>query len=183
MRFCGALVIIVCAGAVARADLEPAHKIDTTAGKPQREAAAIASDAAEALGRGDATAALAQAERAIGKSARDPWAHYVRAEALVRLGRLDDALPEYRVAEGEFARDDRWSRSIALWGRANAFHQVGRCADAKSAYADYIAFVKNADARAAALAQARIDDCRLPWVNPLATAPVNPTANPPAATP
>lgn len=162
------MVLMVACGSVARADLEPGHKIDSAAGKAQREAAAIASDAAVALGRGDGNGALALADRAVAKYARDPWAHYVRGEALARLGRLEEALPEYRLSENDFTVEDRWGRSIALWGRANALHQVGRCADAKAAFAEYTAFVKPYDAAAVAIAQARVDGCRPPWVNPAA---------------
>jgi tetratricopeptide (TPR) repeat protein len=174
MRPLLAIVLMFACGSVARADLEPAHKIDSAASKTQREAAAIASDAAMALGRGDSDGALALADRAVGKSARDPWAHYVRAEALARLGRIDEALPEYRLAENNFAAADRWGRSIALWGRANAFHQIGRCADAKAAFGEYIAYVKESDAAAVSIAQARIDGCRPPWVNPSAKPPAAP---------
>jgi len=55
-----------------------------------------------------------------------------------------------------------------LWGRANAFHQLGRCDEARGAFNDYIAFVKNDDREGAQLAQTRIDGCKRAWVAPLA---------------
>ena len=107
MRLLASVLLVVSAAGVARADLEPGHKVDVTADKAQREAGAIASQAAETLGRGDAAAALTLADRALATFARDPWAHYVRAEALSQLNRLDDALAEYGLAANAFAPDLR----------------------------------------------------------------------------
>jgi tetratricopeptide (TPR) repeat protein len=160
------LLSLIASPSLAWADLEPGHTIDTRAGKAQREASSLASDAAQALGRNDAAGALALAERAIGSFAGDGWAHYIRGEALVKLGRLDDALPEYKIAERSFPAGEKWSRSIALWGRANAYYQIGRCAEAKAAFGDYATFVRHDDARAAELAQQRSDGCKPPWVAP-----------------
>jgi hypothetical protein len=165
--------VFVCLsfGSVALADLEPGHVVQIAKDKQKREAARMASDAAQALIHGDFPGALSLSERALEASASDPWAHYVRAEALVRLGRIDDAVPEHRMAEKNLPSEERWSRSIVLWARANAFHQAGRCPEANAAFGEYIAFVKKDDPRAAEAAQALIDGCRPLWVNPAAKAP------------
>ena len=142
--------------------------VNRTANDAQKNAARIASDAAQALGRGDFNGVLDLTSRAQASNPNDPWGHYLRAEALVRLARLDEALAELRLAEQNFPREERWSRSIAIWGRANALYQIGRCAEAKTAFADYIKYVGNDDRAGAELAQKESDGCRPLWVNPAA---------------
>jgi Flp pilus assembly protein TadD len=154
MRILAPLLMMVACGGAARADLEPGHVVNKKATKTQREAAKTASDAAESLVKGDFNGAMSLADRALAVDGKDPWAHYVRAESLVRLGKHD------------FPAEERWSKSIALWGRANAFYQLGRCEEAKTAFTEYIGFVKSDDRPAADLAQTRIDGCRPPWVAP-----------------
>jgi Tfp pilus assembly protein PilF len=169
------MLLVLCAPG-ARADLEPTHVIDRRADDNQRAAAKLASDAAKALAGGDFDGAVELTKRALATSSTDPWAHYIHAEALVRQGHVDDALPEYRVAEQALPREERWSRSIVLWGRANALYQTGRCAEAKAAFNDYVSYVSKDDRAAADMAQKHIDDCKPPWVNPLSkpAAPPNP---------
>ncbi len=151
---------IVFSFSTAFGDLEPTHVVNTLVTAAQREASRTASDAGQALTKGDFNGALELADRALSANADDPWAHYIRAEALARLGRFDNAQLEYHLAEHNFGEAERWSHSIVIWGRANAFYQVGRCAEAKSAFADYIAYVKGDDLRGAQLAQTRSDGCR-----------------------
>ena len=167
MRFLAAAILVLASGA-ARAELAPGHVVNAKASKTEREAATAASEAGQALVQNDFNGAVSAADRAIAVDAKQPWAHYVRAEALVRLGRLDDGLAELRLAEHDFPADEHWSKSVAVWGRANAFYQVGRCAEAKTAFAEYIALVKADDKDAADLAQTRIDGCKVPWVAPAA---------------
>ena len=163
--------MVLLSGSAARADLEPERVVGRAATEAQRTAARTASDAAQALTRGDFNGALDLTSRALAASAADPWAHYVRAAALVHLARLDEALTEFRLAEQNFPREDRWSRSIAIWGRANVFHQAGRCDESKAVLAEYLKLVGNDDRPAAELAQKEIDGCRAPWV---ASTPVRP---------
>jgi tetratricopeptide (TPR) repeat protein len=183
------LAVVVALGcSIAHAELQPLPRIDTRAGKALRAAAPIVSDAEKALVSGEFDSALALTDRALAHKAKSAWAHYVRAEALARLGKLDDALPEYRLAERAFDDEDVWGRSVVLWGRANAFYQTGRCNEAKQAFNEYIALVKKDDARAAEAAQAHIDGCKALWVNPLPSPPppASPSPSspsPPAATP
>jgi tetratricopeptide (TPR) repeat protein len=183
MRALGFALVCLGACAVARADLVPRHVVDVKATAAQREAARLASDAAQALGQGDFAGAVALTDRALASSGNDFFAHYVRAEALSRLGRLDDALAAFKLAERDVPRDDRWSHAIVLWGRANAFHQRGRCDEAKAAFGDYVAFTKSDDEAGAQLAKARIEGCRPPWVAPVVPTAKPATAAPPPATP
>ena len=182
MRSIVAALVCLCASTAARADLEPRHVVDTRATAAQLSAARAASDAAQALSQGEFKSAVTLADKALASNGNDFFAHYVRAEALSRLGRLDDALGEYQHAERVVPANERWGHAIVLWGRANAFHQLGRCDEAKSAFTDYIAFVKSDDHDGAALAQSRIDGCKRPWVLPSTTPPATP-APAPAKTP
>ncbi len=102
---------------------------------------------------GDHRGALAFADEAIRASQGDPWGHYVRADALVSLGRTDQALAAYRAAESAFSEDDPWGKSLAIWGQANALQNVGRCQDASPLYQRYAGFVADRDEAAAGLAK------------------------------
>jgi tetratricopeptide (TPR) repeat protein len=159
------MAALVAFAPAAWADLEPGHVVSRVS-EPQRNAARAASDAAELLVHGDANGALDMATRALALNTSDPWAHYVKAVSLARLGRLDDAIAEFRAAELAFPPQERWSRATAIWGRANAFYQVGRCGEAKSSFGDYLKYVGKDDAAGAALAQKGIDGCREPWAPP-----------------
>jgi tetratricopeptide (TPR) repeat protein len=183
MRILVGALVCLCAVGAARGDLEPRHVVDTKATAAQLSASRAASDAAQALSQGEFKSAITLADKALASNNNDYFAHYVRAESLSRLGRVDDAaLAEYQFAERVVPANERWGHAIVLWGRANAFHQLGRCDEAKSAFNDYIAFVKSDDAEGAALAQSRIDGCRRPWVAPSGTPPATP-APAPAKTP
>jgi len=159
------MIVALLSASGALAELEPPHVIDRGADEKQRAAARPLSEAAQTLTRGDFNAAIETAKRALTTSS-DPWAHYVQGAALIRLGKLDDGLTELRVAEQAFPREERWSRSVAIWGRANALHQAGRCDEAKSAYTDYIRYVGKDDPAAVDLAQKQIDGCKPAWVAP-----------------
>ena len=179
MRPLLALLALAALEVAARADIEPGHVVDMSAPPAQREARRLASDAATALGRNDFDGAMALADKALAKNANEPWAHYVRGESQIRAGKLDEGLAELKLAERAFPMGDRWGRSIALWARGNAYHQIGRCAEAKAAFAEYIAFVRTDDRIAAEAGQAHIDNCRPAWTPPVAPAAL-PTPPPPA---
>ncbi len=163
MRPLVAILVVLAAGA-ARADLEPGHVIDVHATKAQREGARAASDAAQALIQGDFAGAISIADKSIAAYANGGWAHYVRGEALVRTNKLDDGIAELRLAEHAFPPAERWSKSVAIWGRANAYYQLGRCTEAKTAFNEYIAFVRSEDKNAVEMAQTHIEGCKGPWV-------------------
>jgi tetratricopeptide (TPR) repeat protein len=133
----------------------PRHPVDP--GSPQ--SAALASQAAEDLVRGRAGDALQVANDAINADPRNPWGHYNKASALASLGRVDDAVAEFRVAQNAFGTGDAWGKSVAIYGRANALAQAGRCNEAQPAFEEYAAFVEPTDARSAALARGTARAC------------------------
>jgi tetratricopeptide (TPR) repeat protein len=164
------MTAMVACGATAWADLEPGHVVGRM-NEAQRNAARTASEAGELLVRGDLQGALDMATRALTLNASDPWGHYVRGVSLAHLGRLDEALAELRAAEQAFPREEKWSRATAIWGRANALYQAGRCADAKLAFTEYLKYASKDDPAGAALAQKESDGCKEPWTPPAPAAP------------
>jgi tetratricopeptide (TPR) repeat protein len=93
----------------------------------------------------------------------DPWLIYDRASALEGLGRLPEAVDEFREAEVRFRDDgDRLGQASAMWGKAHALAQAGRCAQAIQAYSDYAAFLPAGDARAAEMALRYARSCQPP---------------------
>jgi len=121
---------------------------------------ALASGAAEALVAGKPAEALQRADQAIAADARDPWAHYDRAAALTDLGRVDEAVAEFKVAQTSFSAQDPWGRSIAIYGRANALAQAGRCGEARPAFEEYAVFVERSDPPGAGLARSYATQCQ-----------------------
>jgi len=82
------------------------------------------------------------------------------ANAFVGLGRTDEAVVAFRAAEARFARaNDPEGQAVAIWGRARALAEAGRCAEARSAYADYEAAVRLTDPRATEMAAVYSDAC------------------------
>jgi Flp pilus assembly protein TadD len=123
------------------------------------QSSALASEAAEQLVRGRPNDALQVANNAVAADARNPWAHYDKAAALVNVGRLDEGVAEFRVAQNSFSASDPWGRSVAIYGRANALAQAGRCDEARPAFEEYAAFVEPSDPRSAALARGYAGNC------------------------
>jgi tetratricopeptide (TPR) repeat protein len=151
-------VAIVSLGLAAAAHAQlAAPRSNVDSGSPQ--SSALASQAAESLVRGRPSDALQVANNAVAADARNPWAHYNKAAALADLGRVDEALTEYRAAQAAFSASDPWGRSVAIYGRANALAQVGRCDEAKPAFEEYAAFVEPSDPRSAALARGYATGC------------------------
>lgn len=113
---------------------------------------ATASEMSSAVVDGDYERALRQADLAAAMAtppdggARSPWVDYNRAVALSELGRTDDAVRAFESAEVAFSADDGalgahpskgWGKSIAIYGRARALDNAGRCAEASTAYREY----------------------------------------------
>jgi hypothetical protein len=115
--------------------IEPVH--------PDPITAAVSSDVVAGRDR----AALALAPR--GGSA---WLDYNRAVAFSNLRRTDEAVAAYRAAEQEFREDQRWERSIAIYGRARALDDAARCPEAKEAYEEYASLVEATDPQGAEMA-------------------------------
>jgi len=116
--------------------------------------------AAESETSGASMQSLAFAERAIAADSSNPWAYYDRAVALHDLRRTDAAVEAYRAAEARFGNAGQWGKSIAIYGRARALDDVGRCAEARAAYAEFAAFVQSSDPRAADMAGTYATECR-----------------------
>jgi Tfp pilus assembly protein PilF len=149
------LLSTLLAGA-ARAQPAPLRQAaDPGSGSSQR----LASDAAEALIRGNDQQALRLAERAERSDDRSPWAHYDRAVALGDLRRVDDAVLEYQQAERRFSEQDTWGESVAIYGRAHLLAEHGRCPEAQAAFREYIAFVGPENTRDVVQAQTASDLC------------------------
>jgi tetratricopeptide (TPR) repeat protein len=134
----------------------PTHAVDP--GSPR--STGLSSQSAEALVAGKPVVALQMADQAIAADPQNPWAHYDRAAALSDLGRVDEAVAQYEVAQRSFSTQDAWGKSIAMYGKANALSRVGRCAEAQPAFEAYATFVEKADPGAAGLARRYAADCR-----------------------
>ena len=135
---------------------KPAELTSAEMSTSNREAGA----SAEAVTHGAYEHALALADHALMKWPESPWASYDRAVALHHLGRVDAAVEAYRTAERRFGDAGRWGKSLAIYGRARALDDVGRCAEAKGAYEEYATLVEATDAASAEMAHSYADQCR-----------------------
>src|SRR5450631_80819 len=137
----GALTVL--AGARSPAPLEPL-KQSVAPGT----ADGLASQSVQAELAGDPPKALQLAEDAIKSDPKNPWARYAKDDALGSLQRTDDAASAFREAERHFSDAEMWGKSIAIWGQANAFFQVGRCQDSSPLYERCASFVEKVDPEA-----------------------------------
>lgn len=142
----GALALI--AGSRAHAQLAPLQQSAAPSA-----ADGLTSQSVQAELAGDHAKALQLADDAIKSDAKNPWARYAKGDALGSLQRTDDAASSFREAEQHFSDAEMWGKSIAIWGQANAFLQVGRCQDSSPLYERYASFVEKVDPEAAALAR------------------------------
>jgi hypothetical protein len=141
---------------VARAQLAPPlHSVDP--GSPR--SSALSSESAEALVANKPAVALRMADQAIAADPQNPWSHYDRAAALSELGRVDEAVAQYDVAQRSFSTQDAWGKSISMYGKANALARAGRCAEAKTAFETYATYVERADPGSAGMARRYAADC------------------------
>jgi tetratricopeptide (TPR) repeat protein len=121
-----------------------------------------------ALRRADVAAAMTTTNDAAGAGPASPWVEYNRGVALSELGRTDEAVRAFASAEAAFAasakdgarsasktKDDRWGTSIAVYGRARALDNAGRCAEASKAYREYAMLAPAPDQAAVALATSK----------------------------
>lgn len=141
----------------ARAQLQAPHQAVDPGSPRSRD---LTSQAGEALVHNDPAQALKMADQAIAADAENPWAHYDRAAALADLGRVDDAVAEFKVAQRSFSDADAWGRSIAIYGRANTLAQAGRCSEAQPAFEEYAVFVERSDPKGAEMARGYAKNCR-----------------------
>jgi len=119
----------------------------------------MSTEAVEAERKGDPQAALAYANKGIAANPRDPWPYYNKADALARLGNTDAAVAAYNDAQQHFAENDRWGKSLAVFGRAHVLAEAKRCKEARAAFDEYAALVAARDPQGAQQAQRYAADC------------------------
>jgi tetratricopeptide (TPR) repeat protein len=158
---------ILLVTSAARADApQPPKNVNVEPTTPK--AAALTSRAASAEMSGDPQAALKLADKAIAANPRDPWGYYDRAMALSRVGQLDRALESFVAAEQRYAANDRWGKSVAIYGRAHALSEAGRCGEAKQTFGAYASLIREQDPKSADLATKYGAECRSPAGAPVA---------------
>ena len=114
------------------------------------------SDAIGASLAGEDERALALLDR---ETRESPWRDYARGVALAGLHSTDDAAHAFDAAARAFPSDDVRHRAMAIWGKARAYHDAHRCADAIAAYDEYAALVRSSDPDSAAMAERYSRDC------------------------
>jgi tetratricopeptide (TPR) repeat protein len=114
----------------------------------------------QAIVLGRYEAALSQADRVTGPAKESGWVDYNRAVALANLGRTNEAVTSYRLAENRFVPWDWFGRSIAIYGRARALDMANRCKEAKVAYTEYANLVRPRRTEDADAALVRADACQ-----------------------
>jgi Flp pilus assembly protein TadD len=160
-------------------ELRPPQNVNVEPTTPR--AAELSTRAAIAAMNGNPTQARDLANQAIRANPRDPWPHYSKGMALAQLGETDAALAALFAAEQRFAAGNRWGRSIAIYGRAHALSQAGRCVEAVQAYAEYARFVGKDDPQSAEMARRYAVNCRTPAA--ASAAPSAPAPGPAPAAP
>jgi tetratricopeptide (TPR) repeat protein len=155
MKVSVALIAVMLASTAARpalAQLQPAPQVGARS-RAQKRASKHTSDSVHAESAGDRPQALASAKAAIAADPNDAWGYYLLGDALVFMGRTDDAVASYEQAERTAPQSDPWAKSVAIWGAAHAFEEASRCADAAPLYQRDAALTAPLDASAAALAR------------------------------
>jgi tetratricopeptide (TPR) repeat protein len=149
------VVALGMATGMARAQLAPPHRFDPASPRSGE----LSSQAAEALVRSEPAEALKLADAAIAVDSRNPWARYQRAAALADLGRTDEAVAAFKVAQRSFSTADAWGKSISIYGQAHALAQARRCSEARPVFEEYAVYVGRADPAAAGLARRYAEEC------------------------
>ena len=153
-------VTFLCLSSVSAWSAPPVAPKNIKAEAATPRSAELSSRAATTEMAGDPQDALKLAEKTIAVNPRDPWGYYDKAVALAHLARVDEALQAYSSAEGFFAPSDLWGRSIAIYGRAHVLEEAGRCAEAKTEFDRYAAFVRERDPKSADMATRYAADCK-----------------------
>jgi tetratricopeptide (TPR) repeat protein len=141
-----------------------------------RQSSDLASRAATADMQGKPQQAVELANQGIRADPRNPWPYYDKGMALAEMGETDAAIAALYAAEQRFQPSDRWGRSVAIYGRAHALSQAGRCTEAVQAFAEYANFVAKDEPQSAAMARRYAMDCKPGQAN--ATPPAPPPAQP-----
>jgi tetratricopeptide (TPR) repeat protein len=122
----------------------------------------VLAEMGSALASGEYAQVLAYGDKLAISPTRSPWIDYNLGSAFTGLGRTDEAVSAFRRAEAEFGDDptNRWGRSVAIWGRARALENAGRCHEAFQAFDEYGALVGASDPAAARLAKTYARNCK-----------------------
>jgi tetratricopeptide (TPR) repeat protein len=159
---------------VARAELRAPQNVKAEAGN--RQSSDLASRAATADIQGKPQQAVELANQGIRADPRNPWPYYDKGMALAEMGETDAAIAALYAAEQRFQPSDRWGRSVAIYGRAHALGQAGRCTESVQAFAEYANFVGKDEPASAAMARRYAMDCKAPQAR--AAAPAQPAPTP-----
>lgn len=155
--------LLVCSAAspvLAQLAPAPQRKAPTRA---EKRAASLATDSVNAELAGDHKRAFDLAAKVIAADPADAWGYYLRGDALVAMGRTQDAVTSFAASEGHFSPADPWGKSVAIWGEGNAYSEATHCDKASPEYQRYAAFVEHLDAAAAAAGrQQAMKDCAPP---------------------
>jgi tetratricopeptide (TPR) repeat protein len=117
---------------------------------------------ASALMRGDFVAVLELAGLATPSTESKPWLDYDRGSAFTGLAETDEAVTAFRAAEVGFqglGDSGRWGQSLAIWGRARALRDVGRCTEANHAFDEYGTLIASSDRAGAQMAGDYVRSC------------------------
>ena len=145
-------------GGVARAtDVAAPQNVKAEPSTPR--SAELSTRSATAEMQGNPSYSLKLADDAIRANPKDPWPYYDKGMALARVGQIDGALAALFAAEQHFAANDRYGRSVAVFGRAHALSEAGRCDEAQKAYDEYASLIPE-DARSVAIAHRYAADCK-----------------------
>jgi tetratricopeptide (TPR) repeat protein len=120
---------------------------------------AVLTDMTTALAVGDYPKVLTLRDKLSPAADANPWAHYNVGAALAGLHRTAEALAEYSKAEQAFGDRDRWGRSVAIWGRARALEEAGRCKEAQRVVEEYARTIGASDPSAIRVATAYTTRC------------------------
>jgi tetratricopeptide (TPR) repeat protein len=153
-----ALGLTFLSAQAARAELQPPRNVNAEAGNAQ--SSALASRAAAADMQGNPRHAVELANQAIRADPRNPWPYYDKGMALAQVGETDAAIAALYAAEQRFQPSDRWGHSVAIYGRARALSQAGRCTESVQAFAEYANFVGKDEPQSAAMARRYALDCK-----------------------
>jgi tetratricopeptide (TPR) repeat protein len=126
----------------------------------RREVDRRSTAAVEALTRGDAKGALAQVNAGLVVAPNSPWLLYNKGAALAALGQVDEAAALLRAAQARFSPADTHGVSVAIYRRALAYEQSGRCDEAGVAFEEYAQAVRATQPLLAEHARAHVKLCR-----------------------
>jgi len=155
-----ALGIGLLSAQAARGDLQAPRNVNVE--PTNRQSSELASRAATADMKGNPQQAVQLADQAIRSDPRNAWAYYDKGMALAEMRETDGAVAALVAAEQHFAPSDKWGKSIAIYGRARALSQAGRCTEAVQAFAEYSTLVGHDDPQGAYLARRYAMDCKSP---------------------